>query len=377
MQHWQSKKKKDNSAFAEVFSIELKFTVDCLKFWFQRNMKQIELDEYVRDEFIRNTPKKTYCICDFPIKSRAENGWFNHVCKAEYLLLGNIFSAKEMYRMNISNFDIYFNKINKILDSLDDFCEDIENEHRISLLEEKPNPKLDDTIKQIKNIKIKGEDDKELTKKKVLGFLYKQSINFLPTDKIFSSERLIVSEKFLINLFYIYTDRHVVHHSHVTGKIIGHTHEYCNFQIRENYYTIPVIAHNQFRFDFLLFLKGLRPSVWETTDINIGGKNPTSINFAIIQNQVRLIDTVKYYQQSLASLASSMTDIERANVRKNCRRFLAEKLMFLTDEDEAWVLDYLSSGKGMIPYQMITDFDSLKKVPKEAFFEKKKTFILS
>ena len=226
-------------------------------------MKQIELDEYVGDEFIRNTPKKTYCICDFPIKSRAENGWFNHVCKAEYLLLGNIFSAKEMYRMNISNFDIYFKKINKILDSLDDFCEDIENEHRISLLEEKPNPKLDDTIKQIKNIKIKGEDDKELTKKKVLGFLYKQSINFLPTDKIFSSERLIVSEKFLINLFYIYTNRHVVHHSHVTGKILGHAHEYCNCQIRETFYTIPIIAHNQFRFDFFLFLKGLRPSIWE------------------------------------------------------------------------------------------------------------------
>ena len=79
-----------------------------------------------------------------------------------------------------------------------------------------------------------------------------------------------------------------------------------------------MIAHNQFRFDFFLFLKGLRPSVWETTDINICGKNPTSATFAIIQNQVRLIDTVKYYQQSLAILASSMTGIERANVRKNC-----------------------------------------------------------
>ena len=45
--------------------------------------------------------------------------------------------------------------------------------------------------------------------------------------------------------------------------------------------------------------------------------------------------------------------------------------MFLTDKDEAWVLDYLSSGKGMVPYQMITDFDSLKKVPKEDFFQKK------
>ena len=237
-----------------------------------------------------------------------------------------------MYQMGISTFDIYFNKVNKILDCLDDFCEDLEQEHKMSLLSNNSNPELEETVEQIKNIKIKGEEEKVVTKKKVLGFLYKQSINFLPTDKISSSNNgcLTLSEKFLINLFYIYTDRHVVHHSHVTGKIIGHAHEYCNFQVRENYYTIPVIAHNQFRFDFFLFLKGLRPSVWETTDINIGGKNPTSINFAIIQNQVRFIDTVKYCQQSLASLASSMTNIERANVRKSCRRFLAGKLMFLS-----------------------------------------------
>ena len=109
----------------------------------------------------------------------------------------------------------------------------------------------------------------------------------------------------------------------------------------------------------------------ETTDINIGGKNPTDINFAIVQNQVRFIDTVKYYQQSLASLASSMTDIENENLRTNCRRFLAEKLMLLTNEEEKWVLDYLLSGKGMIPYQMITDFASLKITPQDDFFEQK------
>ena len=81
------KNKKDSTALAEMFSIDLKFTVDCLKFWFQRNLKKNELDEEQRDEFIRNTPKKTCCICDFPIKSRAENGCFDHVCKAEYLFL--------------------------------------------------------------------------------------------------------------------------------------------------------------------------------------------------------------------------------------------------------------------------------------------------
>ena len=109
--------------------------------------------------------------------------------------------------------------------------------------------------------------------------------------------------------------------------------------------------------------------MWETTEISIGGKNPTDVNFTIIRNQVRFIDTVKYFQQSLGSLAESMADTEKENVRKICRKFLAEKLLFLNDEDEKWVLDYLASGKGMIPYQMITNFGRLNIQPEKDFFE--------
>ena len=134
---------------------------------------------------------------------------------------------------------------------------------------------------------------------------------------------------------------------------------------RENYYTIPAFAHNQFRFDFFLFLKGVRRSVWETTGIDNGGKNPTDVNFAIIRHQVRFIDTVKYFQQTLESLATSMTAVEREKILKICRRFLSDKLMFLTEKDEEWVMDYLSSGKGMIPYQMIMDFNSLEIKPEQ------------
>ena len=64
-----------------------------------------------------------------------------------------------------------------------------------------------------------------------------------------------------------------------------------------------------------------------------------------------------------------MTDTKRENVRETCRKCLAEKLMFLNDDDEKWVLDYLASGKGMIPYQMITNFDAVNIQPKKYFFE--------
>ena len=94
----------------------------------------------------------------------------------------------------------------------------------------------------------------------------------------------------------------------MTGKILGFAHEFCNQKVKENYYTIPVLAHNQFRFDFFLLLKGLRPTVWGTKDISIGGRNPLNVNFALIRDQVKFINSVKYFQQSLSSIAKSMTD---------------------------------------------------------------------
>ena len=51
--------------------------------------------------------------------------------------------------MGISTFDIYFSKVNKILEYLDDFCEDLEQQHKISLLDNKPNPELEKGINEI------------------------------------------------------------------------------------------------------------------------------------------------------------------------------------------------------------------------------------
>ena len=205
------------------------------------------------------------------------------------------------------------------------------------------------------------DDENRATREKTIAFLYQNAICFLPTEMVEGNFPMF--EKFLYNMIAVFNNKRVIHHSHVTGKIVGYAHEFCNERVRENYYTIPVFAHNQFRFDFSLFLKGLRPSVWETAGIDIGGKNPTDVIFVIIRNQVRFIDTVKYFQQSLESLADSMTDVERQKIKNLCRQFLSNKLMFLTEKDEEWVLDYLSSGKGMIPYQMITDFNSLEIKP--------------
>ena len=89
---------------------------------------------------------------------------------------------------------------------------------------------------------------------------------------------------------------------------------------------------------------------------------------------MKFINTIKYFQQSLASLAATMTNEERENVKKNCRAFLAEKLMYIKDYDVDWILEYLSSGKGTIPYQMISDFYPLYIKPEKDFSDDEKFY---
>lgn len=45
-----------------------------------------------------------------------------------------------------------------------------------------------------------------------------------------------------------------------------------------------------------------------------------------------------------------------------------QKFLSYSQTDQEWVLDYLLSGKGTIPYEMISRFDSLDKVLEEEFF---------
>ena len=96
------------------------------------------------------------------------------------------------------------------------------------------------------------------------------------------------------------------------------------------------------------------------------------MNFATISNQVRFIDTIKYFQQSLANLASSMSDVEKQDIKDTFERVLQDRLPFVLPDDREWILDYLAKGKGTIPYQKITQLSSLQLRPPlgEEFFNK-------
>ena len=60
-----------------MFNIELKFTVDCLKFWFNKNKKVLELGENLKDEFLKNISQLTVAFMIFRWKVELLEGGLN------------------------------------------------------------------------------------------------------------------------------------------------------------------------------------------------------------------------------------------------------------------------------------------------------------
>ena len=93
----------------------------------------LELDLDQKFEFIRKNPIKKNtlcCLCDFPVNARAKNGCFDHVIKAEYLFLENIYTSNDLKKMKIKRIELFEQKIKKNLEYLDDFCASIESEYK-------------------------------------------------------------------------------------------------------------------------------------------------------------------------------------------------------------------------------------------------------
>ena len=158
-------------------------------------------------------------------------------------------------------------------DSFEDLCLDIENT-------------------QVKNARWDNRKDFKLNK--VITFVYSPIMDF--SDNKF--EIKTVATKYIFNNFrdLIYGG-YVTHHSHVTGEVIGHAQDFCNKKIRENHNLIPVFAHNLLSFDFFFVVEGIKLCVWRTKQLNTGGTNLTNMQYHNIGNQVKFIDTIKYYQQ--------------------------------------------------------------------------------
>ena len=74
-------------------------------------------------------------------------------------------------------------------------------------------------------------------------------------------------------------------------------------------------------FDIFYYLKTYISSAWCSKKLNIGGTNLTHVNYGIIDNEIKLIDSLKYYQKNLADLSSILNPEEKRSVEKVTKQF--------------------------------------------------------
>ena len=396
-------KKTNVVAMSEMFCTEIKFATDCVLKWYHAKYKNLELSLQSKNEFEKENPidwENGECVlCRFPLEANpttCENekmSYGDFIIKKEHMFLRNIFSEEELLKSSsIATFESFHKHFIEFLEIVVFLEEEIKSSRLFSDCSyvnlkrfiEKHFSEFDSFkhIKQdIETVQIKGYSNSKIPKfnLQLYAFVYDKVMKFpfskfeyetVTTTNLFTSVHRIINAK--IHL----------HHSHVTGEVKGYAHDFCNWTVRENNDVVPCIAHNFFKFDMFFLLKGIRLSVWRTDDINIGGNNMVDINYAQIDN-FKFIDSIKYYQTSLAKLSETMSDLEKSRVSKLVQQFIATHSYFSivwNDMDflqKNKVIDIVVSGKGIIPYEKIETIESLSRKPEDGVFFSKDEFYSS
>ena len=127
---------------------------------------------------------------------------------------------------------------------------------------------------------------------KVDAFVYDMLVYF-PNSNI--QYETFTTSAFFINVHHLIKMKIHLHHSRITGKILGYAYDICNTKVTEKSDpNILVIAHNLFSFDLYYFIKGYIASAWCSKESNIGGTNLTQINFSDITGEIKFVDSLKY-----------------------------------------------------------------------------------
>ena len=207
-------------------------------------------------------------ICTFPLEinltksdaTKEKMSYSDFVIAKEHRFLRNIFSEDELSSSdalkNIRSYHENFSRFLKIVVYLDcvydnliqfcgEFCKDCDD--------------FSELKDRVSDVTIKSKRTTKISKftLKLFAFVYQRIMKF-PQNK-FEFETVATNDLFE-NIHKIINVKVHLHHSHVTGEVIGYTHDFCNLKVREYKGIISCIAHNFFGFDIYFFLKAIRLS---------------------------------------------------------------------------------------------------------------------
>ena len=333
-----------------MFGIELSFVKKTLLKWFNKKVSvpfkkldQASIIKYEQGNPFCWSQERKCVICKMPLrpifsspnKPNQEMYYGDYIVRYEYTFLKNTLTKEQLeWSKDLNSLESYYTafesfihhsiEIYRLLNNLNLRLKDISLEVS-NFLEEKFNDDAHDyafiknEIMQtdIKNaLKICGKSIPKF-RLKIYAFLYSEIISF----PMGINWDCITSKKLFHHVHNQITQKIHLHHSHITGQIIGYSHDFCNTKVIElENPEIPCIAHNLFGFDYCFFMKGYSTTSWCSSQLTAGGTNLTNLNFSNLKGELKFIDSLKYYQRSLAELTSSMDKIEIEN-QKNTWNF--------------------------------------------------------
>ena len=94
----------------------------------------------------------------------------------------------------------------------------------------------------LKDVTIKSKQGSKISKfvLQIYAFVYQRIMDFQP--RCFDYETLKTNDLF-DSVHKIINVKAQLHHSHITGNIIGYTQNFCNAKVRENKDMLTCIAH--------------------------------------------------------------------------------------------------------------------------------------
>ena len=148
---------------------------------------------------------------------------------------------------------------------------------------------------------------------KIYAYVYEQLLIFSPSEIEYET---MTTNKFFSHVHQLIRGKVHLHHSHITGNIIGYPHDFCNMAfVKKCTSEIPFVVHNFFGFDLFYFMKTYIGSAWCSKESNIGGNNLTNANYGNISSEIKLIDSLKFYQRNLGELSSTLRPEEKTAVK--------------------------------------------------------------
>ena len=192
-------------AFAELFALELKFTIDTLVKWFNSTIKTkfLEVDNFQKQAFMEKNPldlAKIACsICGFKLCLSSYEGheqtlnlttWFDFIVQQEYLSLKNIgvYNESETLESFYDSFE-YFLEILTLLKNENFKRQEMEQEKLREFLKNcyadcEDGQEMRERVNEFKIVQKRqtgGAKYKDKTFYKTIGFVYECIVNLVLT----------------------------------------------------------------------------------------------------------------------------------------------------------------------------------------------------